>query len=78
MICSAVLVIFTGIGEASPRHTGLASHHIAAASLFFIAVCMHGWYNRKAMVKYFNGFGWRWAVIAGCLIGVLIAGNLLA
>ena len=64
--------------EAFPGHTGLASHHIAAASLFLVAVCIHGWYNRKAMVKYFGGLGWRWAIIAGCLIGVLVVGNLLA
>ncbi len=77
MIFSAGLVIFTGIGESSPRHTGLASHHIAAASLFLIAACIHGWYNWKVIAKYFTGLGWRWAIIAGCLIAVLTAGSML-
>jgi hypothetical protein len=77
MIFSAILIIGTGIEEASPRHTGLANHHVAAASLFLIAACIHGWYNWKAMVKYFGGLCWRWAIIAGCLIGVLAVGNLL-
>jgi hypothetical protein len=78
MALSAVLVILTGIGEAFPSHTGPASHHIAAASLFFAASCVHGWGNRKTVTKYFRGLGWRWAIIAGCFITVLVVGNLLA
>jgi hypothetical protein len=58
MALSTVLMIFSGIFEALPGHTGLAGHHIAAASLFFIAACFHGWYNRKPVTKYFSGLGW--------------------
>ena len=77
MILSAVLVIGTGIGESNPAHTGLASHHIVAASLFLLSACVHGWYNRKAMLGYLEGFSWRWAVMAaGLLVLVFGVGHL--
>ena len=77
MALSAVLVIITGIGESFPPHNGSAGHHLAAAVLFLAAVCIHGWYNRKAILNNFSGLGWRWAVIAGCLVLALIAGAAL-
>jgi Kef-type K+ transport system membrane component KefB len=75
MMLSSLVIIFTGIAEANS--TQLAGHHIVAASLFFIAACIHGWYNRKPVLRYFSGLGWRWAVIAGCLLAVLIVGRLI-
>ena len=78
MALSSIFVIGTGIGESDTARTVLPGHHIAAASLFFAAACVHCWCNRKAIVKYFVGFGWRWAVVvAGCLIAVLVVGTLI-
>jgi hypothetical protein len=71
MVLSALLMIFTGIVEALPRDGDLAGHHIAAASLFVIAAFFHVWYNRKPVINYFSGLGWRWAIIAVCFFAVL-------
>jgi hypothetical protein len=78
MAASALLVIGTGIGEAFPSHTGLATHHIVAASLFLVGACIHGWYNRRAVAKYFSGLRWEWAVIAACPVVVVVVGSLFA
>jgi hypothetical protein len=78
MALTSIFVIGTGIGESDVPHTGLAGHHIVAASLFFIAACVHCWCNRKAIVKYSVDFGWRWAiVVASCLLVVLIVGGII-
>ena len=76
MVLSAVMVILTGIGESSSSHAGLPSHHIAAAALLLAAVCIHGWYNRKAMTKYFSGLGWKWAAVAGSLLVAVVVGTI--
>jgi hypothetical protein len=61
----------------SLSHTGLAGHHIAAASLFVIAACFHCWCNRKPVIKYFNRLGWWWAIIAVCFFAVVAVVRLL-
>ena len=77
MALSTAVMIFTGFSEALPRHSDLAVHHIVGASLFVIAGCFHCWYNRKPIIKYFNGLGWWWAIIAVCFFAVLIAARLI-
>ena len=77
MIFSAVLLIITGIAESHSAPARLPGHHLAAASLFLGAALIHAWYNRKVILKYFGDLGWRWAIIAGCLAGVLVAGLLI-
>lgn len=75
MAISSIFVIIFGIAEA--HSTGLAGHHIVAASLFFIAACIHCWYNRKPIMKYFSVMKLEWAVIAGCLIIMVVLGRLI-
>ncbi|RPJ62417.1 MAG: hypothetical protein EHM12_04490 [Dehalococcoidia bacterium] len=75
MALTSIFVIFFGIVESDS--TGLAGHHIVAASLFFIAACFHCWYNRKPILKYISGLKWEWAVIAGCLIVMFALGQLI-
>jgi hypothetical protein len=75
MAFTSIFVIFFGIVES--HSTGLAGHHIIAASLFFIAACIHCWCNRKPILKYISGLKWEWAVIAGCLVAILVLGGLI-
>jgi hypothetical protein len=78
MALTSIFVIGTGIGESDTARTVLPGHHIAAASLFFLAACVHCWCNRKAIVKYSVDFGWRWApIVVGCLLLVLVVGFLI-
>lgn len=75
MAVSFIFVIIFGIAEA--HSAGLAGHHIVAASLFFIAACIHCWYNRKPIMKYVSVMRWEWAVLVVCLVIMVVLGRLI-
>ncbi len=48
-----ILVVVTGIAESQEFHAGRPPvAHIFIAVLFILAMCIHAWLNRKALVKY--------------------------
>jgi len=51
-----ILVVVTGIAESQDFHAGRSPvAHIFIAVLFIVAMCVHAWLNRKALIKYFKG-----------------------
>jgi len=51
-----------------PFNKGIANQfdpsHIVPVVIFLILLPFHLWFNRKPIIKYFKGLGWKWALIA--------------
>ncbi len=75
MSLMAVLTMISGIGEAISQHAVTSSPHIAVSVLFFLTACIHGWFNRRILFKYFSGPVWKWGVIILVIIVVLAIAN---
>jgi hypothetical protein len=71
MSLTAVLTMISGIGEAISQHAGTSSPHVAVSVLFFLTACIHGWFNRRILLKYFSGPVWKWGIIIVVIIVVL-------
>jgi hypothetical protein len=37
--------------------------HIFASFIFLILIIIHIWSNRKAILRYFSGLGWKWLLV---------------
>lgn len=82
MVIFGILSILTGIWQfLPPFEYGHDPLHIAPAFIFGILVVIHVWLNRKPLVRYFKGLGWRWVFVGLGIILILgggIVGPLLA
>jgi hypothetical protein len=67
----ALLSILSGIAESHPWHSGPPVMHIIIAVAFNISLIIHGWLNRRGIIKYYGGIK-RLLIPAGIIIAVSI------
>jgi hypothetical protein len=72
MVVIGILMVCTGIGELFIHPTDIPYHHIVMSALFVIAAGTHIWLNRKSILRYFSGLGWKWVLVVGSA-GILFA-----
>jgi hypothetical protein len=64
MIIIGLWAIATGIWQFfSPYNKGIEPTHIIPAFLFGLLTIAHVWLNRKPVLRYFRGLGFRWIPI---------------
>jgi len=72
MFLSGIWTVLTGIIGLVSYNTESADHHVVAASIFTIALCIHVWLNRKPFFQRFKGLGWKWSLIGLGLFIIII------
>lgn len=76
MVLLGLGTFVSGIVDSSAVSVGGPGHHIIFAVLFAIVVCIHGWLNRKPLIRYFKGLGWGW-VLVGLGLAVIVVANIV-
>jgi hypothetical protein len=47
-----------------PCNKMLYPPHIFAAFVFLVLLIIHIWLNRKSILRYFSGLGWKWILVS--------------
>ncbi len=75
MVIVGIWAIMTGIWQLFPPfNKGIDPLHMIPAFVFGILLVVHVWLNRKPLLRYFRGLGWRWVFIGLGVLGILWAG----
>ena len=84
-IAMAIFIVWsvvTGIWQLFPPYDeGVEPLHIVPAFPLAVLICIHVWLNRKPLVRYFQGLGWKWLwVVLGvlCILWAAIGAPLVA
>jgi hypothetical protein len=74
LVLLSIIMAVTGIMEMLPGQANsvvLDNVHAVISFMFMSAVCLHGWLNRKAIVKYLRHLHWKWSLVVVLTIIVL-------
>jgi len=75
LILFGLMMAIAGIWKLfPPSNKVLYPPHIIAAFIFLILLIIHIWLNRKPILRYFSGLGWKWIWVGlGCILVIYYA-----